>query len=135
MYEWGKVKKVLGNKIGITSHYNQGWPCYSLKKEGSLNNGMKSFWLKFSDGLNQNLNPPFPLFITQTFDYKQAFQTFNEISSWVWVMILAVANLESSLHTSVVHDLLNNMKHFWPPGQNGFVKQNHVVKGWDYLYG
>ena len=24
MYEWGKVKKVLGNKIGITSHYNQG---------------------------------------------------------------------------------------------------------------
>ena len=24
MYECGKVKKVLGNKIGITSHYNQG---------------------------------------------------------------------------------------------------------------
>ena len=36
-------------------------PCYFLKKEGTLNNGMKPFWWKYSDGLNQNLNPPFEL--------------------------------------------------------------------------
>ena len=36
-------------------------PLYFWKKEGTLNNGIKPFWWKYSDGLNQNLNPKLEL--------------------------------------------------------------------------
>ena len=65
-YSWNRVVRTVGYKINLklylfNEHKNLITTCHFSKKEGTLDIGMKPFWLKYSDGLNQNLNPTFEL--------------------------------------------------------------------------
>ena len=65
-YFWNRVVRTVGYKVNLKlslyyKYKNLITTCHFSKKEGTLDSGMKPFWLKYSDGLNQNLNPPFDL--------------------------------------------------------------------------
>ena len=65
-YSWNRVVRTIGSIINLMLSllfkYNHLIPpCSFFKKEGTLNYGMKLFWWKYSDVLNQNLNPQFEL--------------------------------------------------------------------------
>ena len=58
--------RTVGNKVNLKlflvyEYRKYITTCHFLKKEGTLDNGMRSFRWKYSDGLNQNLNPRFEL--------------------------------------------------------------------------
>ena len=58
--------RTVGYKINLklylfNKHKNLITIFHFSKKEGTLDNGMKPFGWKYSDGLNQNLNPTFEL--------------------------------------------------------------------------
>ena len=65
-YSWNRVVRTVGYKINLklylfNKYKNLITTCHFSKKEGTLDNGMKPFWWKYSVGLNQNLNPTFEL--------------------------------------------------------------------------
>ena len=62
----GHVRYKINLKLSLFYKYkNLSTTCHFSKKEGTIDNGMKPFWRKYSVGLNQNLNPTFELNATE----------------------------------------------------------------------